>query len=294
MILTRLTLGVSSLLVLLSAFAASASGHAFIASKAGTVEGKQLNTQKLLAGSLSISCSTATVKGSIASSEEEARFGKDVVQYGGCEAGATKVTISEADYEFDAEGALRIVEPIVISDAPAKCTVKVSATPRAGSTTVKYANGTKLEVAVTVSGLSDEPSGGACGSAKPQTNGQIEGTLGLSLASGTLKWGTQAVTTEPEYKFGEGNPPETQITTIHFADLTEVDEAGINPDNEGFDFVSGRDFCSFFEITPGGTCSIETEFDRPGPGFYEAWLEIPYRIVASGVHGRIVEELTSL
>jgi len=282
------------LFVIMAQASSSAMGEAFIASKVGTVKGKALNTQKFLFNSFAVSCSGATVKSLVEESALEFDFSKDKVAFSGCEAGKNSVTISEAEYEFAAEGLLSLDSAFVITDASAGCSLKVLQTTELPLATVKYVNGTsKLEVDSTVTGLSYDPSGGACGSAKTATNGRYEGNLSLELEGGTLKWGEQAVESVEKgpitFTAGAAMSVRTNLYTFHAH--TVVKKASIDNGGTGEKFKIIKDGCTEKGFQTGEHCDIEVEFNSPAAGLWTADLDLPYRFVTSGNTGLLSTRL---
>lgn len=179
--------GVVAIALLVSGLAASAQAHEFVASTTGALKAER-GKELIKLGSAKISCTELLVKGTVKSTKEtEQGLALTPTK---CEGFGATVTLSESEFEFESEEAA--AEPgaeVVITDASAKCSVKIESIGK--ESTLKYANtGKGIKTTVAASGAVWESSGGACGEADEGfENGLIEaeGTVGLEK-EGLLEW----------------------------------------------------------------------------------------------------------
>lgn len=115
------------------------------------------------------------------------------VEFKKCFAFGLAATISTAELEYSAEGRVGVVnKSIVVTVTSEKCTVTIpsggkNAALKEIAYTNKEAKAGEIKVVenVKLSGLNYEPSGGACGAKKLETNGKLEGEAELEQEKGS-------------------------------------------------------------------------------------------------------------
>jgi hypothetical protein len=112
------------------------------------------------------------------------------VEFKNCTAFGLAATISTAELEFSAEGYIGVVnKSIVVTVTSTKCTVTIpSGGGNAALNEINYTNTKEGKVveSAKISGLNYEPSGGACGTKKLETNGKYEGEAELEQKKGSV------------------------------------------------------------------------------------------------------------
>lgn len=165
---------------------ASASAAEFQASAEGlALKGEATSAEQVFkTGSGTVECATATPSG--ATEALKATEQKVKVEYGSCKAfGASSVTVSPAEYDFNANGTVKIENDIVISvkSILGSCTVTVGPQD-VGS--VSYNNvGKGIEEESNVTGIEYTSSGGVCGSSG--TEGTYAGSAFVEAEGGTIE-----------------------------------------------------------------------------------------------------------
>jgi hypothetical protein len=178
--------GLVVIMLLVLGLTVSAEAHEFVASGSGTLKatkGKEVFTL----GSNKVTCTEMAVKGRDASTKEQEQL--TGVRPEKCEAFGAKVTVSETEFDFEAEdGAAEVGADVVITDATGKCSVKIESGGSEGS--LKYADTNKdVKTTTTATEVEWDSSGGVCGEAeKGFTNGSIEAEATVELEKGTIEW----------------------------------------------------------------------------------------------------------
>jgi hypothetical protein len=191
-----LGLTIVALLALSGLASASALAHEFEASKTGTATDVGTSTQvfKDEPSAVAVECKKLTSTEKI--TKTKAKTQKASVKYTECTAFGFPATISEAKYEFSAEGSVKVENKITVEVPGAKCKVTVSPTGNSKLKTITYTNkesGTghgKVEVKASVSKINSEVKGGAglCGKEGKLKEGSYTGSALVSLAGGEVKW----------------------------------------------------------------------------------------------------------
>jgi hypothetical protein len=165
--------------------AGSASAHEFVASKAGTTKDKQLNTQKFKTSAGLFECKKESSEGSVVAGSQKTTTEK--IKYTECTAFGFAVEVSEAEYEFNAEGTVTIKKLVSMVVPLAGCEVTLPTTGNANLKTVSYkTNSGKVEVKSLYKNMTYGATGGTCG--EPGANGEYSGNSEVELVSGTLEW----------------------------------------------------------------------------------------------------------
>lgn len=148
----------------------------------GPLMGKALKPQVYLFSLGRVECEHAAIEGE--SKAEEFTALTVPVRDSTCTGFGTTDLISEADYEFDTEGAMGVSSKnILITDKLANCTLTIAS---GGSNKtldeVEYVDSTskKIEANINLKAIHYEASGGACGAAKKlETNGALLGSVAI-------------------------------------------------------------------------------------------------------------------
>ncbi len=169
-----------------SAFAAGlASAHEFVASKAGTTKDKQLNVQKFKTSAGVFECKKETSEGSVVAGSQKTTIEK--LKYTECTAFGFGVNVSEAEFEFNAEGTVTIKKLVTLEVPLAECNVTLPTTGNSNLKTVTYKNNTgKVEIKSLYKSMTYGATGGTCG--EPGNNGEYNGNSEVELVGGTLEW----------------------------------------------------------------------------------------------------------
>lgn len=111
----------------LVAASASASAAEFAASKTGSTKGEGTSQEVFKLNPMTIDCLRSTSTGQVEGLKSET-LKKVSVKYSDCKTFSTiTVTASEASYEYNADGTVRIEEPITFTIPAFKCTITVAA-----------------------------------------------------------------------------------------------------------------------------------------------------------------------
>lgn len=176
--------------------AASAMAHEFEASKTGTAtdEGTTVQVFKDEPKATAVECKKTTSTETITKTKTKTQ--KAVVHYTECTAFGFPATISEAKYDFNAEGSVKVENTITVEVPAAGCKVVVSPTGNSKLKTITYENKEagsghgKVEVKSNVSKIESEVKGGGglCGKEGKLKEGTYTGNALVSLAGGEVKW----------------------------------------------------------------------------------------------------------
>jgi hypothetical protein len=111
---------------------------------------------------------------------------KEVFTYSGCSAFGSKVKVTPAHFEFNAEGPVKLENEVVIEPTNEECEVVIP------SQTLEHAtyenkSGGKVQAEASAVGIRSKPSGGSCGSTE-NLEGSYSGAALGELEGGTLEW----------------------------------------------------------------------------------------------------------
>ena len=172
-------------LALLALAAGSASAHEFVASKAGTTKDKQLNVQKFKTSGGLFECKKESSEGSVTAGSQKVTIEK--VKYTECTAFGFAVVVSEAEFEFNAEGTVTFKKLVKMELPLAECEVTLPTIGNANLKTVTYKNNAgKVEIKSLYKNMTYGATGGSCG--EPGANGEYSGNSEVELVGGTLEW----------------------------------------------------------------------------------------------------------
>jgi hypothetical protein len=166
--------------------AASASASSFLASKEGLLLGKASGPQKFITSAGEVECKALRAHGKVVSTQ--ALKQKVTVEYTNCKAfGALTAVVSGAEYEFNADGTVAILNTIAVSGNG--CTVKVGSEGNGNLSEVSYVNSGGLTIIKSkVTLILYLTTAGCPGGAKHLRNGSYSGNATSELHGGTVKW----------------------------------------------------------------------------------------------------------
>jgi hypothetical protein len=175
-----------AVIALVALSATSASAHEFVASKAGTVKGKQVTVQKFETSSGIFECKKDTAEGSVVSGSQGTVIVK--VQFLECAYFGFGMEASVAEFELSAEGTATLKKLVTMEVPLAGCEITFPTAGNSNMKTVTYKNlaGGKLEIKSLFKGMTYGATGGGCG--EPGKNGAFNGASEVELPSGTLEW----------------------------------------------------------------------------------------------------------
>jgi hypothetical protein len=178
-----------TLVAVLAINVSGAMAHTFLSSSLGTIKDHNLNTHVFKTTAGNVECKTLKSTGTVVALATKTQV--DHVSYTGCTAYGTKATISEAEYEFNAEGSVSVLNTIVVTSSTGGCSVKVTPTGNSGLKTVKYSNtGKKVIITAEVVGITysvQGPTGSVCGNGGvTESNGVYKGLAEVELENGGM------------------------------------------------------------------------------------------------------------
>jgi len=181
-----MTAALATCLIIVGLDGGWASAHEFVASKAGTTNGKQTTVQKFQTSAGVFECLKDTTEGSVVAGSQKTAIVK--VQFLECTAFGFGVKASVAEFEFDAEGTATIKKLVTMEVPLAECeiTLPVAGNNNLKAVTYKNLAGGKLEIKSVFKGMTYGATGGSCG--EPGTNGAFNGGSEVELPKGTLEW----------------------------------------------------------------------------------------------------------
>jgi hypothetical protein len=179
-------------IVLLTAFAVvsveavsvSASGHEFYANKTGKTKSKQTNAQVFKTGAGTLECTTVTGSGEI--DEGLSVEHRETFTYSGCSAFGSKVKVSAAHFEFNANGPVKLENEVIIEPTNEECKVRIPS-QTLEKATYENKSGGKVQAEATAVGIHSKGTGGSCGSTE-NLEGSYSGAALGELEGGTLEW----------------------------------------------------------------------------------------------------------
>ena len=165
---------------------ASAGASNFLASATGALTGKALQNQKFVFKAGEVVCTTIAVSGTVKTTKSETQVA--TVNYSGCKAFGLSASISAAEYEFNANGMVKLLSNFTITAT--LCLVRVLGASNQLLATVKYLDtmGAGMRLDFEVKGITSQGEGTGCGYAS-ESNGTYTGNFDVGLkAGGTLSW----------------------------------------------------------------------------------------------------------
>lgn len=182
--ITIFGLGLLSALVIAgaSAVSVSASGHEFVASKLGKTKSKSTTGQIFKTSAGTIECKEVTGTGEITALKSEKH--KEVLTFINCTGFGGGIKISNADFEYNANGPVKLENKVTIVPEGMSCHVVIE--PQTDES-LNYTNESgKLKSESIILNIHSKGTGGACGG--ENTEGEFIGTIAAELEGGTLEW----------------------------------------------------------------------------------------------------------
>ncbi|MGO9760022.1 MAG: hypothetical protein ACLP1Q_02020 [Solirubrobacteraceae bacterium] len=164
-----------------SAVSVSASGHEFVASKLVKTKSKSTNAQIFKTSAGTIECSEVTGTGEITSLKSEKH--KEVLTFSGCIGFGGGIKISNADFEYNANGPVKLENRVTITPEGLSCHVTME--PQTVESLHYEDDSGKLKSEATIYKIRSRGSGGDCGG---EEEGDFAGTIVGELEGGTLEW----------------------------------------------------------------------------------------------------------
>lgn len=180
MMLAMVLLGVAAIAGA-SAISVSAQSHEFIASKTGKTKSKGVGAQIIRFNGQAIECTEASGTGEVTATSSATH--KEAITFGGCTGFGGEVTISTADFEFNANGKAKLENSVTITVSGADC--EVIAEPQTDESLTYSTSGSDLKSVAKIKGIALEGTGGECGGNKEAS---YAGTMEAELEGGTLSW----------------------------------------------------------------------------------------------------------
>jgi hypothetical protein len=169
---------------------ASASAHEFIAKPVGAAITATASTNQVFTINAGETVCTAlkVTKGTVPAEKSEKQI--VTIKYEGCLALGQKTTISEAEYEFNANGFAKVLKPITITveELGFNCKVEVPVAKNEKLEVIKFANATASTISLEakVTKITYTTSGGFCGAGGE--NGTYNGNALVGVTGGTVQW----------------------------------------------------------------------------------------------------------
>jgi hypothetical protein len=166
-----------------SAVSVSANLHEFYASKTGKTKSKSTDAQVFKTGAGTLECTEVVGSGEM--KEGLSTSHKEVFTYSGCSAFGSKVKVSAAHFEFNANGPVKLENEVTIVPTKEECEVVI---PPQTLEKATYENKSgKVQAEASAVKIHSKPTGGACGSTE-NTEGSYNGAALGELEGGTLEW----------------------------------------------------------------------------------------------------------
>jgi hypothetical protein len=165
---------------------ASAFAHEFTASKAGTTTGS--SGEQVFSDSAGLlECASSTSTGKVKAGAQKALV--ETVTYSKCQAFGEHFTASPAEFEYSAEGSVKLLKAMTWEFATGKCHLTITTAGNEKLETAKYSNfGSGIDMSLRIKGIHYESSGGTCGAPGPYTNMTLTAEASLGLEGGTLQF----------------------------------------------------------------------------------------------------------
>jgi hypothetical protein len=162
----------------------SASGHEFIASKSGKTKSKSTNAQVFKTSAGALECAEVTGAGEIEKGSLMAH--KETYTYSGCYAFGEVATVTPADFEFNANGPVKLENTVEVTVNNGECEILLE--PQTVEK-ASYENkpGGKLEAIANAVKVTSKGTGHLCGSGINK-EGSYKGIVLGELEGGTIEW----------------------------------------------------------------------------------------------------------
>ena len=165
--------------------AATAGAHEFKSTEMGTLTSKVLQTQKFHTAAGNVECTALHLTSGTAALLSETQTA--TVAYTGCKAFGLAANVSPAQYEFNANGTVKLLGTVTITAT--ECTVTVPSAKNTSLSTIVYKNsGKSIVLEPTVKNITSSGVGKACTYAE-ESAGTYSGNSIVGLTgAGTLEW----------------------------------------------------------------------------------------------------------
>lgn len=164
------------------AVSVSASGHEFIASKAGKTKSKQTNAHLFKTSAGTLECAEVKGTGEIAAGKSTAH--KEVFTYSACFAFGGEVTVTAAHFEFNANGPVKLENTITITPVGGECEIRIE--PQTVERATYENKSGKVAAEAIATKITSRGTGGSCGGLNKE--GSYSGAVLGELEGGTLEW----------------------------------------------------------------------------------------------------------
>jgi hypothetical protein len=164
-----------------NAISVSANGHEFIASKLGKTKSQGSGTQVFRASGFAIECATVTGSGTI--TETHSATHKEALTFGECTGFGGGVSVSTADFDYNANGPATLEKRVLIAPEGMSCEIVIEPQTVEGLTYENVSG--KLKSNSSIGKIKIKPTSTACGTA---TEASYSGTINAELEGGTLEW----------------------------------------------------------------------------------------------------------
>jgi hypothetical protein len=169
-------------LVAADAVSVSASGHEFIASKAGKTKSKQTDAQVFKTGAGTLECLEVNGTGEIKAGSSVTH--KEVLTYEGCYAFGGEVTLTPAHFEFNANGPVKLENTITITPSGGECEIRIE--PQTVEHATYENKSGKVAAEANATKITSKGTGHSCGGVNKE--GSFNGAVLGELEGGTIEW----------------------------------------------------------------------------------------------------------
>jgi hypothetical protein len=164
-----------------NAISVSASGHEFGASTTGKTVSHGTSMQRFKTSAGTIECETVTGSGTISSGKAETH--KEVLDFGECTGFGKNISVSAADFEYNANGPAKLEKEVKVTSPTLGCELIIEA-QTVNSLSYEAVSG-KLISKASIGKVKAKGTGGVCGS---NQEASYTGTIEAELEGGTLEW----------------------------------------------------------------------------------------------------------
>jgi hypothetical protein len=165
-----------------SAVSVSASGHEFVASKLGKTKSKSTEVPVFATSAGAVECNEVNGTGEVTALKSEKH--KEVLTFTGCIGFGGTVKISTAEFEYNANGPMKLENKVTITPTGLSCHVVIE--PQTVESLYYEDDSGKLTSEANVFKIHSKGTGGDCGG--ENTNGSLTTTIVAELEGGTLEW----------------------------------------------------------------------------------------------------------
>jgi hypothetical protein len=166
-----------------NAISVSANGHEFIASKLGKTKSKgpSSQVQAFKSSGFAIECAAVTGSGEI--TETHSTTHKEALTFSGCTGLGGGVSVSTADFDYNANGPATLEKRVLIAPEGMSCEIVIEPQTVEGLTYENVSG--KLKSNSSIGKIKIKPTSSECGNG---TEASYVGTINAELEGGTLEW----------------------------------------------------------------------------------------------------------